>query len=119
MTGIGLTHLPVLYSYGGPKALELSGVQQRFGNTVDEYNRLVEDAVQKASKSFVDAQVGIAPHSLRATIPEDLGKILEHFPNVPVHIHIAEQPKEVTDIHAWLGARPVEWLLANHDVGEN
>ena len=119
LTGIGLTHMPALYSYGGPKALELNGGQQRFWNIVDEYNRLVEDAVQKASKSFVDAQVGIAPHSLRATTPEDLGKLLEHFPNVPVHIHIAEQPKEVTDIHAWLGARPVEWLLANHDVGEN
>jgi formimidoylglutamate deiminase len=33
-----------------------------------------------------------------------------------VHIHIAEQPKEVQDIQAWLGARPVEWLLANVDV---
>ena len=119
LTGIGLTHMPALYSYGGPKALELNGGQQRFWNIVDEYNRLVEDAVQKASKSFVDAQVGIAPHSLRANTQEDLGKFLENFPNVPVHIHIAEQPKEVTDIHAWLGARPVEWLLANHDVGEN
>ena len=119
LTGIGLTHLPVLYSYGGPKALELSGGQQRFGNTVDEYSELVEDVVQKASNSFVDAQVGIAPHSLRATTPRDMATLLEYFPNVPVHIHIAEQPKEVTDIHAWLGARPVDWLLANHDVGEN
>jgi len=33
-----------------------------------------------------------------------------------VHIHIAEQPKEVADIRAWLGARPVEWLLQNAEV---
>src|SRR3546814_4237499 len=29
----------------------------------------------------------------------------------PVHIHIAEQMKEVEDCLAWSGARPVEWLL--------
>ena len=35
----------------------------------------------------------------------------------PIHIHIAEQPREVAEISGWLGARPVEWLLANADVG--
>jgi formiminoglutamate deiminase len=35
----------------------------------------------------------------------------------PIHIHLAEQPREVADISAWLGARPVEWLLANAPVG--
>jgi formiminoglutamate deiminase len=33
-----------------------------------------------------------------------------------VHIHIAEQTREVEDVQATLGARPVEWLLANVDV---
>ena len=33
-----------------------------------------------------------------------------------MHIHVAEQVKEVADIKAWLGARPVEWLLANAPV---
>jgi formimidoylglutamate deiminase len=37
----------------------------------------------------------------------------------PIHIHVAEQPKEVADILAWLGARPVEWLLQNADVNAN
>jgi formiminoglutamate deiminase len=35
-----------------------------------------------------------------------------------VHIHIAEQTKEVEDCIAWSGKRPVEWLLANADVNE-
>uniref|UniRef100_UPI002635E864 amidohydrolase family protein n=1 Tax=uncultured Ruegeria sp. TaxID=259304 RepID=UPI002635E864 len=34
----------------------------------------------------------------------------------PVHIHIAEQPKEVAQVHESLGARPVEWLLNNAEV---
>ena len=34
----------------------------------------------------------------------------------PIHIHIAEQTKEVDDCVAWSGQRPVEWLLANHAV---
>ncbi len=31
--------------------------------------------------------------------------------DAPVHIHIAEQVKEVEDCLAWSGKRPVEWLL--------
>jgi formiminoglutamate deiminase len=34
----------------------------------------------------------------------------------PVHIHVAEQVKEVEDCIAWSGARPVEWLLDNAPV---
>ena len=64
-----------------------------------------------------DTVVGIAPHSLRATCPADLARALPLAAGAPVHIHIAEQPQEVADISAWLGARPVAWLLANIPVG--
>jgi formiminoglutamate deiminase len=37
-------------------------------------------------------------------------------PNGPVHIHVAEQVKEVEDCLAWSGARPVEFLLANTKI---
>lgn len=63
-----------------------------------------------------DTKVGIAPHSLRATNPGDLRRALPIAAGNPVHIHVAEQPKEVADISAWLGARPVEWLLANTPI---
>ncbi|MGD9800443.1 MAG: formimidoylglutamate deiminase [Parvularculaceae bacterium] len=113
-TGVGLTHLPVLYIYGGAGKKPPSAEQARFCNDVDRFNRLVETA--RGKLPLEDSAIGIAPHSLRATAPDDLAAALGAHPSGPVHIHIAEQPKEVDDIRAWLGARPVEWLLANAPV---
>lgn len=118
-TGIGLTHLPVLYSYGGAGQVPLETGQARFGNSVDRFNDLVARARDSVGQLPPDCRVGIAPHSLRATSPDDLKAVLAAHGNGPVHIHIAEQPKEVADISAWLGARPVEWLLANADVSSD
>src|SRR5262249_46345898 len=60
------------------------------------------------------------PHSLRAVTPEMLSVTVEGAksldPTAPIHIHIAEQTKEVEDCRAWSGQRPVEWLLAHHAV---
>jgi len=39
-------------------------------------------------------------------------------PDAPLHLHIAEQVKEVNDCIAWCGRRPVEWLLDHHPVDE-
>ncbi|MDO6482242.1 formimidoylglutamate deiminase [Shimia thalassica] len=115
-TGIGLTHLPVMYTYGGAGQVPLQAGQARFGNSVDRFVDLVACANEAVAALPADCRVGIAPHSLRATSPEDLKAVLAAHPTGPVHIHISEQPKEVEDIQAWLGARPVEWLLANTDV---
>lgn len=115
-TGIGLTHLPVLYTYGGAGENPLAGGQLRFGNTVDRFAGLVETC--RRSKHHSDTVVGIAPHSLRATSPTDLQRVLPTGGKGPIHIHVAEQPQEVTDIQQWLGARPVQWLLANMPVNQ-
>jgi len=115
-TGIGLTHLPVLYTYGGAGKVPLAEGQMRFGNDVDRFAELVQGARAGLADLPADARVGIAPHSLRATSPDDLGRALADHQGGPVHIHISEQPKEVMDIQAWLGARPVEWLLVNAPV---
>ena len=67
-----------------------------------------------------NVRVGIAPHSLRAVPPEALRDAIRGLdaidPTSPIHIHIAEQTKEVDDCLAWSGRRPVEWLLANQGV---
>jgi len=117
-TGIGLTHLPVLYTYGGAGRQPLAGGQLRFGNDPGRFARLLEEARAAARRLPADAVVGLAPHSLRATCPEDLAAVIPAAGDGPVHLHIAEQPAEVEQIAAWLGARPVEWLVANAPVGE-
>jgi formimidoylglutamate deiminase len=62
-----------------------------------------------------DAVLGIAPHSLRAVTPGELAAVIDRSAG-PIHIHVAEQAKEVADCLAWSGARPVEWLLDHAPV---
>lgn len=116
-TGIGLTHLPVLYSYGGAGRAALQPGQARFGCDVARFNDLVAAARGSLTYLPADCRLGIAPHSLRATAPEDLATLLASHKDGPVHIHAAEQPREVREVSEWLGARPVEWLLDNAGVG--
>lgn len=118
-TSIGLTHLPVLYTYGGAGKVASSAGQLRFGNDVDAFWALHEEAVANSSALPADCRIGIAPHSLRATSPADLRALLAGYAGGPVHIHIAEQTQEVDAIQNWLGARPVEWLLSNFDMNNN
>jgi formimidoylglutamate deiminase len=116
-TGMGLTLLPVLYSHGGFGGLAPTEGQRRFINDVESYLRLVEQA-RKAVAHLDDAVVGIAPHSLRAVTPEDLSQVLTAVPSGPVHIHVAEQVREVEDCLAWSSQRPVAWLLGHAPVNE-
>jgi formimidoylglutamate deiminase len=111
-TGIGLTLLPVLYRFSGFGETSPGHGQRRFTNDPDQYEALVA-ASRKAVAGIVDAVVGIAPHSLRAVGKSDLERVRQLAGNAPIHIHIAEQEKEVADCLAWSGKRPVEWLLAN------
>ena len=115
--GIGVTLLAVLYAAGGFGAKAPGPGQRRFVTGADEFLGLVE-TLERACDGDRQRRVGIAPHSLRAVPPEILGAVLDGVdPRAPVHIHIAEQVKEVEDCLAWCGARPVEWLLANAPVG--
>ena len=109
--GIGLAHLPVLYSHGGAGRAPLSPAQARFGCDPDRFARLLE-AVRSAARALpADARIGVAAHSLRAVDPEGLAALVAMAPEGPLHIHAAEQPAEVEAVQAWLGARPVDWLL--------
>src|SRR5690606_11701310 len=114
-TGIGLTLLPVFYAQGGFGAQPANEGQRRLLNDPERFAQLLEGA-RKAVASLPDARVGIAPHSLRAVTPESLAAVLPLAEGGPVHIHIAEQVKEVEDCLAWSGRRPVEWLLDNAPV---
>jgi formimidoylglutamate deiminase len=112
-TGIGLTLLPVFYAHGGFGGAEPTSGQSRFlSRTPDDYARLHE-ASARTLAGLDDAVIGVAPHSLRAITPDQLAAILPLAGDGPLHIHAAEQAKEVEDCLAWSGARPVEWLLDN------
>jgi len=113
-TGLGLTHLPVLYERGGCDNRPLTAGQLRFGNSPDQFLAL-HQAAETALKSLPpDTVLGLAPHSLRAVTPQ--GLTLATALQGPIHIHIAEQQGEVDELLAATGQRPVDWLLTHHDI---
>jgi len=112
-SGIGLTLLPVFYAQGDFDGVSPTPGQRRFLSNPDNFARLVEAS---RAKLPADAVLGIAPHSLRAVTPEQLAAILPLAGNGPIHIHAAEQMREVQACLVWSGARPVEWLLDNAPV---
>jgi len=114
-TGIALTLLPVFYAhsdFGGAPPLP---AQRRFVHDAGSFRALVDALALDGFK------LGVAPHSLRAVAPEELAEIVAFAratdEDAPIHIHAAEQRREVEDCLAWSGARPVEWLLEHADVG--
>lgn len=116
--GIGLTLLPVLYQASGFGGLPPGEGQRRFIRSTDSMLALLERL-----KPLCDAQgarLGLAPHSLRAVPPDSLRAALAGLQaldaTAPVHVHIAEQTREVDDCIAWSGQRPVAWLLDHAPV---
>jgi formiminoglutamate deiminase len=109
-TGIGLTLLPSFYAYGGFGGAPPTEGQRRFINDPDRFLALVA-RTRAIVAQLPGARVGIAPHSLRAVTPETLRVVCAAVPDGPIHIHAAEQTKEVEDCLTVLGRRPVEWLL--------
>jgi formimidoylglutamate deiminase len=64
-----------------------------------------------------DVRLGVAPHSLRAVDPQSLKELIAAVDErSPIHMHAAEQTREVEECTLALGKRPVEWLLENCPV---
>ena len=55
----------------------------------------------EATKLLDNANIGVAPHCLRAVAPEELAAVCAMAVDGPIHIHVAEQVKEVEDCLAW------------------
>ena len=118
--GLGFTALPVLYRYGGFGSADSIDGQKRFINDADAFCRIVE-ALQVESKANANTSVGIAPHSLRAIDQPLLSQVIDSIGKknlAAIHIHIAEQTKEVDDCLGWSKQRPVEWLFNHFDVDQ-
>src|SRR5205823_4971416 len=102
---IGLTLLPVFYAHGNFGGEATLPLQRRFVHSIYTFERLFETLAQGAGKHGY--MLGIAPHSLRAVTPEELGKIVRLPPAAaPIHIHAAEQTREVDDCYHWSRMRP-------------
>lgn len=115
-TGIGQTLLPVLYSYSGFGAQPASAGQRRFIQQTGAYlQQLQRVAAACADKPLLN--YGVCFHSLRAVSEAQMHDVLTAAPDdLPVHIHIAEQEKEVSDSLAWSGERPIAWLMRRFNV---
>ena len=116
-TGIRLIYTPVLYQRGGFKDELLSARQEQFYLTCEELILHYQYA-----KSILTERhsLAIGVHSLRAVADDSMQKIVNFAKDeqVPFHLHISEQKKEVIDFYEIYQKRPVEWLIDNYDVDE-
>ena len=110
VTGIGLTLLPVFYAHAGFGGRAPEQNQRRFINSIDGFSELMT-ACRRAIAGLQDAVLGFAPHSLRAVTPDELTTLLQLDGECPIHMHIAEQTREVEDCIASSGARPVMSIM--------
>ncbi|NTF91517.1 formimidoylglutamate deiminase [Agrobacterium rhizogenes] len=117
-TGIAITLLPVFYAHSNFGGKDPNEGQRRFITSADRFAQLM-DACRTIAAGQPGMRLGIAPHSLRAATPDELTTILPLAAGGPIHIHVAEQTKEVDDCLAWSGARPVEWLLDKMPVDDS
>jgi len=115
--GIRLSLMPVLYQDGGFGGAPIGDAQQRFRLDIETW-ALILSALQEGDSGLQTAAAAL--HSLRAVAPDAMAEALVAYdairPDGPVHIHIAEQQKEVADCLAWSGQRPVAWLLDHAPV---
>jgi formiminoglutamate deiminase len=113
--GIGLTLLPVFYAHSGFGGRAPDSGQRRFTNDLDSFPRLME-ASRRAVAGQEGAIVGVAPHSLRAVTLAELDAVVTLAAEGPIHIHIAEQMREVDECLDWSGQRPLQWLFDHAPV---
>jgi formimidoylglutamate deiminase len=116
--GIKITLIPVFYQKGG-FGLEPQPRQKRFiSKTADDYFNLFE-ASKLAIKNYEHASLGFSVHSLRAVDLNDIKTTFLQGPkDLPFHLHVAEQKKEVADCLAYCNRRPMQWLFDNVAVNE-
>lgn len=116
-TGIGLTLLPSFYAHSDFGGVEPTVRQRRFVCDIDRFARILESG-RKSVATLAGGRVGVAPHSLRAVTPVELTAVIGLNAAEPIHIHVAEQVREVEACLAWSGQRPLQWLLENAPVDD-
>lgn len=111
--GIRITLIPVFYQKGG-FGMPPAERQRRFiSNSVESYLTLL-DASANTVRGHAHARLGFSVHSLRAVELKDIEAAFNQGPrDLPFHLHVAEQKKEISDCLAYCNERPMQWVL-NH-----
>ena len=114
-SGIRLTYIPVHYERAGFEDPEPTSQQATFTMPIEQYLQHVERVLPQCTGSI---SIGVGAHSLRAVSQQSLRQIAAYADDavIPMHIHIAEQQREVEQCFSSYGRRPVRWLLENFDV---
>ena len=114
--GIKITLVPVFYQKGS-FGQDPQPRQRRFiSKSIDDYFQLFEES-KNAVSHYKDASIGASVHSLRAVDLDDIKMTVSSLPaDLPFHMHVAEQKKEVKDCFEHCGKRPMQWVLDNLPV---
>ncbi|MEY3236314.1 MAG: hypothetical protein RI883_415 [Bacteroidota bacterium] len=116
--GINITLVPIFYQKGGFGQAPNDRQKRFISPDIDSYLRLL-DSSKEACNYYEGANIGIGIHSLRGVEPRVVAEIAKSGPqDIPFHIHVSEQLKEIEDSIAYLGKRPVEWLLDNVEMND-
>ena len=116
--GINLTLIPMFYQQGGFGEPPGNSQKRFVSHDIENYYRLLAATQHSATKYNVKTGVGV--HSLRAVKPDDVVRICADLEqDLPFHIHVSEQLKEIDDCLSFHGKRPVQWLLDNCEVNSN
>ena len=114
-SGIRLCYTPVLYERAGFDQPDPEGSQRLFALGLD---RFLEHHQRVSGQAGNRLSIGIGAHSIRAVSAESLAAIAATAKKnkCPMHLHIAEQQREVDQCLTHYERRPVRWLLENYDV---
>jgi formimidoylglutamate deiminase len=117
--GIKITLVPIFYQKGGFGKAATDGQRRFISKDLAIYLDLFE-ASKKACKHYADAQIADGVHSMRAVEPAIIKKMSQQVAkDLPFHIHVSEQLKEVAASIEYLGKRPVEWLSEEIELSPN
>lgn len=116
--GIGITLVPIYYQKGGFGLVATDGQKRFLSSDNDSYLKLLE-ASKKSTDLYKHANTAIGIHSMRGVEPELIKELANSGPqDIPFHIHISEQLKEIEASKSYLNKRPVEWFLDNIEVND-
>ncbi len=117
-SGIRLTYVPVHYERAGFDDSEPAPHQRSFAMTIDAF---LAHHARAVANSGAAVNVAIGAHSLRAVSHESLQEIVRVATDafIPIHLHVAEQQREIDQCMGAYGRRPVRWLLENFPVAAN